>query len=97
MKYPGIRSDVFGGMTDIGHIVRDAWVFGLISETETCQGWERSQIDDLYAKVHQAWEPHGHMVSCLPADLRERHERIYTEAVKQARELGWSPDIEDEG
>lgn len=95
-KYPGIHSDVFGGMTDIGHIVRDAWVFELIPETETCQGWERAQFDELYTKVHQAWEPYGHMVSHLPAGLRERHERIYTEAVKRARELGWSPDLDDE-
>jgi hypothetical protein len=32
----------------------------------------------------------------LPADLRARHERIYNEAVKRARELGWSPDLDDE-
>ncbi len=95
-KYLGIHNDVFGGMTDLGHIVRDAWVFGLIPETETCQGWERAQFDDLYAKVHQAWGPYGHTVSRLPAALRERHERIYAEAVKRARELGWSPDLDDE-
>jgi hypothetical protein len=28
-NYVGIDDDIFGGMTPIGTIIRDAWVFGL--------------------------------------------------------------------
>ena len=34
-KYVGIHKDINGGMTTIGKIIRDAWVFELIPETET--------------------------------------------------------------
>lgn len=95
-RYPGICHDRYGGMSDLGRIIRDAWVFGLLPESETCQGWVRAQFDELYAKVHAAWEPYGHLVSRLPTDLRARHERIYVEAVRLARDLGWSPDLDDE-
>jgi len=54
-------------------------------------------IDALYDKVSLAWEPSGNMVSNLPQELRERHHRIYTAAVKQARSLGWDPELGDEG
>jgi len=95
-KYPGIRSDHFGGMTDHGRIIRDAWVFGILPETETCDGWDRAMFDTLNAKVLAAWEVHGNLVSLLPADLRARHERIYAEAIARARELGWPPELDDE-
>mgnify|MGYP006974901275 CR=1 FL=1 len=96
MKYPGIDHDVFGGMTDLGRIIRDAWVLGVLPETETGEGWERPQFDDLYAKVHAAWEPYGHLVGRLPPELRARHQRIYDEAIRKARALGWSPELDDE-
>ncbi|MDH3309097.1 MAG: hypothetical protein OEM48_01315 [Gammaproteobacteria bacterium] len=94
--YPGIHADLFGGMTDLGHIIRDAWVFGLLPETETCAGWSAPQFDKLYEKVHAAWEPYGHLASQLPPELRTRHERIYNEAVQRARAQGWSPDMDVE-
>jgi hypothetical protein len=37
-------------------------------------------------------EPYAHLPSRLPADLLERHRRIYSAAVKNARESGWDPD-----
>jgi hypothetical protein len=83
-------------MTDLGRMIRDAWVFGILPETETCAGWERPQFDELYAKVHAAWGPYGHLVSRLPSGLRARHERIYNAAVRRARELGWSPELDGE-
>jgi hypothetical protein len=94
--YVGIHADAYGGMTDLGRMIRDAWVFGILPEIETCKGWGRPQFDELYAKVHQAWEPYGHLVSRLPPELRARHERIYNEAVRRARELGWSPELDEE-
>jgi hypothetical protein len=94
--YPGIENDHWGGMTDIGKIIRDAWVFELLPEDQTCDGWDYSRIEMLYDQVHKAWEPYGHLVSQLPSELRERHERIHGEAIRRARELGWDPCLDDE-
>ena len=94
--YPGIHDDRYGGMTDVGRIIRDAWVFGILPETETCAGWSPAQIDALHERVSRAWESHGHIPSRLPPDLRERHERIHAEAVERARSLGWNPELGDD-
>ena len=94
--YCGIHDDLFGGMTPTGNIIRDAWVFGIIPETETCAGWTPQGIDSLYDKVTAAWDPFGHLASRLSPELRQRHQRIYTEAVGRARALGWDPSL-DEG
>ncbi len=80
-------------MTPTGNIVRDAWVFGIIPETETCAGWTLQRIEALYDKVTAAWEPSGHLASRLPPELRERHQRIYDAAVKRARAQGWDPEL----
>jgi hypothetical protein len=92
-RYAGIHKDPQGAMNPTGNIIRDAWVFGLIPETETCEGWTIQGLDALYDKVTAAWQPYGHLVSRLPPELRERHERIYREAVARARSLGWTPDL----
>ena len=94
--YVGILEDEYGGMTPIGRIVRDAWVFGLIPESETCAGWTTDQIQVLYDRVTAAWEQFGHLVSRMPPDLRERHARVYDEAVRVARDHGWDPELGDE-
>lgn len=94
--YIGIDNDRFGGMTPTGNIIRDAWVLGVIPETERCAGWTTAAIEDLYNRVTIAWEPYGHLASNLPSELRQRHERIYTEAVRRAREEGWDPELNDE-
>jgi hypothetical protein len=91
--YAGLDNDVFGGMTHTGKIVRDAQVFGLIPEDQTCEGWTLGAIQDLYDKVSAAWSPYGHLASRLPDDLRERHKRIYDAAIARAREMGWRPDL----
>ena len=95
-KYVGIHNDSYGGMTSIGKIIRDAWVFGLIEETQTCEGWNLAGIDALLDKVDKEWDKYGCLVSQLPDDLRERHERIHGEAIKRAREAGWSGETEIE-
>ncbi len=92
--YIGIDQDHFGGMTPTGGIIRDAWVFGILPETETCAGWTGGRLQPVYDAVAEAWEPYGHLVSRLPADLRERHDRIYGEALRRAKELGWTPPME---
>ena len=93
-KYVGINNDINGGMTTIGKIIRDAWVFGLIPESETCEGWNLAGIDSLLDKVNTEWDKYGCMVSALPDELRERHNRIHGEALNRARAAGWSGDVE---
>ena len=92
--YMGINEDMFGGMTSSGKVIRDAWVFELIDETETCEGWLPQGIEALRQKVNDEWDKYGCLVSSLPPELRERHDRIYGEAVKKARDLGWSGEFE---
>jgi len=94
--YVGLDADSYGGMTPTGTIIRDAQVFGLIPEDETCKGWAVSRVEALYDEVSKAWHPYGHLVSRLPEDLRERHRRIYDAAIQQARELGWSAELYDD-
>lgn len=93
-KYVGINNDINGGMTSIGKIIRDAWVFGLIEETETCENWLFQGVNDLMHKVNDEWDKYGCLVSNLPDDLRERHTRIHNEAIKKAKEAGWSGEDE---
>ncbi|MEY6432678.1 hypothetical protein ABC977_09705 [Thioalkalicoccus limnaeus] len=93
--YAGIDQETPGTITPTGNIVRDAWVFGLIPETETCAGWTLQGIDQLYDRVTAAWAPYGHLASRLPPELRERHARIYAEAVARARAHGWNPELGD--
>ncbi|KAA6186736.1 hypothetical protein F2Q65_05045 [Thiohalocapsa marina] len=97
-KYPGIDNDPNAGMNPTGNIIRDAWVFGIIPETETCAGWTVQGIQALYDKVSAAWGPYGHLPSRLPPELQQRHQRIYDEATRQARDRGWDPDnaLEDD-
>jgi len=93
-KYVGIDNDLNGGMTTIGKIIRDAWVFGLIPETQTCAGWNLAGVDALLQKVNAEWDKYGCLVSNLPQDLRERHEKIHGEAIARARAAGWSGELE---
>jgi hypothetical protein len=94
--YVGIDQEILGGMTSIGKLIRDAWVFGVIPETETCAGWNLARIDVLLHKVNDEWDKYGCLVSHLPAELRERHERIHGEAMERARAAGWSGEVETE-
>jgi hypothetical protein len=93
-KYVGINNDINGGMTAIGKIIRDAWLFGLLDESETCEGWNLAGIDALLDKVTAEWDKYGCMVSQLPPELFERHQKIYAEAVAKARAAGWSGNDE---
>jgi len=94
--YVGLVDDYFGGMTPTGTLVRDGQVFGIIPETETCVGWNYGRLEDLYDKVSAAWQPYGNLVSRLPPELRERHERIFGAAIESARAQGWAPALGDD-
>lgn len=91
--YVGIYNDEQGGMTHIAMIIKDAWVFGILPETETCEGWLPSQIQVLYEQVYQAWEPYAHLPSQLPPELRERHTRLHAMAMEHGRKHGWDPEL----
>ena len=95
-KYVGINNEVNGGMTTIGKIIRDAWVFGIIPETETCENWNLAGIDALLDKVNAEWDKYGCLVSRLPEELFERHQKIHGEAIKRAKAAGWSGEQETE-
>lgn len=88
-RYVGINNEINGAMTDTAKIIRDAWVFGIIPETETCEGWLAGGIEDLWRKVDAEWEKYGFLVSNLPDDIREKFMRIQAEAVEKAKAAGW--------
>jgi hypothetical protein len=95
--YIGVDRDANGGLTHLGRVVRDAWVFGILPETETCAGWDFARMQNLYEKVYAAWEPYAHLPSRLPPELRERHARLYAAAISSARDKGWDAELgEDE-
>lgn len=94
--YVGIDNDLNGGMTTIGKIIRDAWVFGIIPETETCKGWNFAGVDALLDKVNTQWDKYGCLVSHLPAELAERHNRIHGTAIANAKAHGWCGEHETE-
>ncbi len=94
-RYVGIHQDIDGGMTDTGKIIRDAWAFGIIPETETCEGWLATGLEDLWRKVNKEWEKYGFRVNNLPEDIKERHTRIHDEAIARARDAGWDPTLRD--
>ncbi len=92
--YIGIDQDQFGGMTDIGRILRDAQAFGLIAETETGAGWTAQAIERLWEKVQQRWGEYGFSVQNFPDDIRARYLAIQEAAISRARSQGWDPDFD---
>lgn len=95
--YAGIDKDTNGGLTHLGRVVRDAWVFGILPETETCAGWDAARMQNLYEKVYAAWMPYAHLPSRLPDTLRKRHMELYDTAISDARLKGWNAELgEDE-
>lgn len=90
--YPGLDDDMNGGMTTIGKLIRDAWLFNILPESETCVGWSTSQFEVVYQQVNNEWDKYGSMVSLLPDELQARHKRIYDEAIALAKNRGWDPE-----
>lgn len=93
-RYVGLDNDLNGGMTTIGKIIRDARVFELLPETETCEGWNLAGIDALLQKVNAEWDKYGCLVSHLPPELAERHKKIHDDAIRKAQAAGWSGEAE---
>ncbi len=95
-KYVGYQEDIINGMTSTVKIILDARVFGLIEEDQNCEGWLAEGVLALQDKVASAWDKSGFIPSRLPDELRERHARIYKQAIEEARANGWDPDREIE-
>ncbi|ARU31049.1 hypothetical protein CAP31_04700 [Sulfuriferula sp. AH1] len=94
--YAGVDKDTNGGLTHLGRIVRDAWVFGIIPETETCEGWDSARMQNLYEQVYAAWEPYAHLPSRLPDELRDKHTQLYARAITTARNEGWNAELDED-
>ncbi|MFK5986614.1 MAG: hypothetical protein QM479_14485 [Pseudomonadota bacterium] len=93
-QYVGIDKDINGGMTTIGKIIRDAWVFELIPESETCENWNLAGIDALLQKVNDEWDKYGCLASQLPEKLFQRHQQIHRMGMQKAQAAGWSGEVE---
>ena len=93
-KYVGLHHDKHG-ITQLGRIVRDGWLFGLIPETEDCTGWDLGRMQMLTDQVDAKWDEYANLPSRLPPELRERHTAIYEKAVTEARTKGWDPELGD--
>ncbi len=91
-KYVGIDKDFNGGMTDTGKIIRDAWIFGIIPEDQTCEGWIAQGLQELWEKTIVEWEKYGYLPSNLPPEILERFHRIQEQAIERAKANGWDPD-----
>jgi hypothetical protein len=94
--YAGFHHDNHG-ITQLGRIVLDAWVFGFIPETEDCTGWEIGRLQQLMDQISDEWDKYANLPSRLPPELQQRHTEIYAKAVADARIKGWDPELgEDE-
>ncbi len=93
-RYVGLANEINGGMTPIAKMIRDAKVFSLIEDTETCEGWNLQGLNALQDEVNQHWDRYGCLVSLLPDALRERHQLIHGAALQAAKQAGWCGELE---
>lgn len=94
-SYVGFHNDKHG-ITQLGRIVMDGWLFGFIPESEDCSGWDLGRMQILMDKVEKEWDKYANLPSLLPPELRQRHSEIYAKAVAEARNKGWDPELGDE-
>lgn len=93
--YVGFHQDRHG-ITQLGRVVLDGWLFGFIPETEDCAGWEIGRMQQLMDRAAQEWDKYGNLPSRLPDDLRRRHAELYGRATAEARAKGWDPELGDD-
>lgn len=94
-KYVGFNNDRHG-ITQLGRVVLDAWLFGFLPETEDCTGWDLGRMQALMDKIEKEWDKYSNLPSRLPPELRERHGAIYARAMEQAKAKGWNPELGDD-
>ena len=93
--YAGFNHDKHG-ITTMGRVVLDAWVFGFLPETEDCAGWDLGRMQVLMEKVEAEWDKYMNLPSRLPPELQARHSALYKTAVEEARKKGWDPELGDD-
>ena len=93
--YPGFNNDTHG-ITTLGRIVLDAWLFDIIPREEDCAGWDLQRMQQLMDQINKHWDQYGNLPSNLPPELRERHTELYTWATSRARDRGWDPELDDD-
>ena len=96
LQYSGLKNDGNGGMTHFGKMVKDGWVFGIIPDSEDCKGWDSGQMQALSDKICNEWKKYANLPSLLPDGLKQRHAKIYQDAIAYAKEHGWNPDLGDD-
>jgi hypothetical protein len=89
--YCGLDNDHYGGMTPIGTCIRDAWVFGILPETETCENWDLGRLQLIQEQTRAEWDKYGCLPANLPEDLKQRHTEIHSRAIRKAKAQGWDP------
>ena len=92
--YAGIYDDESGGLSPTGRIIMDAWVFEIIPVSETCEGWNSSQVEELSRKVAAAWQQYDSSPRNLPDDMRMRHAMMYQQAKMRGERVVWDPNID---
>ncbi len=95
MVYEGFNQDPHG-MTMLGRIVLDAWLFDLLPRSEDCAGWDLQRMQKLMDQVNNRWDEYGNLPSRLPPELLEKHTELYDWATRRARERGWDPELGDD-
>ena len=94
--YAGLNNDKHG-LTQLGRVVLDAWLFDLVAPTQDCAGWDMGRMQSLMERVQAEWDKYSNLPSRLPPGLRERHGELYANAIQAARSKGWDPELgEDE-
>lgn len=95
MTYSGFNQDSHG-LTMLGRVVLDGWLFGLLPRDEDCTGWDLSRMQQLMGQVEACWDRYGNLPSRLPPDLQSHHAELYAWATERGRARGWDPDLADE-
>lgn len=93
--YCGFNADNHG-ITQLGRVVLDAWLFGLLPETEDCAGWDSQRMQLLMQQVEERWDEYRGLPSMLPPELLAKHTELYSWATERARNRGWDPELADE-
>jgi hypothetical protein len=93
--YCGFHRDGHG-LTLLGRVVLDAWVFGLLPDDQDATGWDLGRMQLLTDQVQAQWDAHGGLPSLLPPPLRQRHAERYAWATERARTLAWNAELREE-
>ena len=94
-NYVGYHQDKHG-ITQLGRVVLDGWLFGLIPPQQDCAGWGIGRMQGLMEQVQAEWDRHGNLPGRLPTELRQRHAELYERAMREARTRGWDPELGDD-